>query len=66
MRIWVKYEKRFLTSGPGLICIVSKYTTVGLRVILFGDNTLSTQTNAIIFAAVHKYIWDLNRFKVLW
>ena len=42
--------------------IFYQHITVGLRVILFGEITLSTQANTIIFKAVHKYILDSKRF----
>ena len=44
---------------------ISQHIIISLCVLLFGEITLSTETNTIIFKVVHKYIWDSKRFKGL-
>ena len=53
---------QYARQRADLIHNVSQHITVSLRVLLFGDSTLSNQTNTTIFEAVHKYIRDSKRF----
>ena len=56
---------QYARQRADLIHIVSQHITVTLRVLLFGDRTLFTQTNTTILEAIHKYIRDSKRFYVL-
>ena len=53
---------QYARQRADLIHNVSQHITASLRVLLFGDSTLSTQTNTTIFEAVHKYTRDSKRF----
>ena len=53
---------KYARQRADLIHNVSQHITISLCVLLFGDSTLSTQTNTTIFEAVHKYIRDSKRF----
>ena len=41
---------------------VNRYFDVTETVLLFGDNSLSIESNEAIFRAVHKYINQTKRF----
>ena len=41
---------------------VNRYSDVTETVLLFGDNSLSIESNEAIFRAVHKYILQTKRF----
>ena len=41
---------------------VNRYSGVTEKVLLFGDNSLSIESNEAIFRAVHKYIHQIKRF----
>ena len=41
---------------------ISRYNTPSLTLFLYGDLTLSYETNVLIFQAVHKYIHNTHRF----
>ena len=41
---------------------VNRYSDVTETVLLFGDNSLSIESNEAIFRAVHKYIHQTKRF----
>ncbi|MES9993744.1 MAG: reverse transcriptase domain-containing protein, partial [Candidatus Thiodiazotropha sp.] len=45
-----------------LLNSVSQYQTPSLRLLLYGDVSLSLQTNTVIFSKVHKFILDSKRF----
>lgn len=45
-----------------LMYTISRVTNVTLEILLFGDSTLSLDSNKIIFEAVHKYIKETKRF----
>ena len=46
-----------------LINEISRYYNPSLTLLLHGDQTLSFETNVIIFQAVHKYICNTQRFE---
>ena len=46
-----------------LINEISRYCNPSLTLLLHGDQTLSFETNVIIFQAVHKYICNTQRFE---
>ena len=45
-----------------LLNIVSQYQIPSLSLLLYGNDSLSLDTNKIIFEKVHKYILDSKRF----
>ena len=52
----------FRQQRTELINEISQYCIPSLNVILYGDLTLSLETNLQIFQAVHKYICNTQRF----
>ena len=52
----------FRQQRTKLINEIFQYCTPSLNLILYGDLTLSLETNLHIFQAVHKYICDTQRF----
>ena len=57
--------QQYADQRAEFIRTVSQHTTVSLQIILFGGSILSFQIQTFIFEAVHKYIRDSKRFKVL-
>ena len=53
---------QYAHQGADLVHTVSQHITINLRVLLFEDSTVTTQTNTIVFEAGHKYIRDSKRF----
>ena len=45
-----------------LLNAIARYTTPTLNLLLYGDSSLSYETNTAIFENVHKYIIDTKRF----
>ena len=45
-----------------LLNAIARYTTPTLNLLLYGDPSLSYETNTAIFENVHKYIIDTKRF----
>ena len=52
----------YQTQRTVLLNAVSAYQTPSLNVLLYGDISLSLETNVSIFAHVQKFIPDTNRF----
>ena len=49
-----------------LLNTVSQYQTLSLSLLLYGNDSLSLETNTIIFQTVHKFILDSKRFLVIY
>lgn len=45
-----------------LLASLSQFGIISLNLLLYGDNSLSLNTNVMIFERVHKYIRDTKRF----
>lgn len=45
-----------------LFATISQYCQVSMDTLLYGNNTLSSEINSDLFAAIHKYIHDTKRF----
>ena len=52
----------FRQQRTELINEISRYYNPSLKLLLYGDQTLSFETNVYIFQAVHKYICNTKRF----
>jgi hypothetical protein len=52
----------YYTHRLKLMQVLSTYSTFTLEVLLYGDPHLNLHTNQILFAAVHDYIKESDRF----
>ena len=55
-------ERTYREQRIELYDTVSQYCNITLDVLLCGDESLSFETNVIVFEAVHKYIQSSKRF----